>query len=59
MKFSINLLRLVADEPEQVIKVADELNKTTDRGYGMMQELLVFAQKTEARLFPGRYNRTD
>jgi len=52
MKLNINLLSMVANEPEQVIHVAEQLNKTTDRGYGMMQELLVFARKTEGRLLP-------
>jgi signal transduction histidine kinase len=52
MKLRINLLPMVADEPAEVIKVAEQLTKTTDRGYAMLQELLVFARQTEAKLMP-------
>jgi signal transduction histidine kinase len=52
LKLSIELLPLAAYEPEQVIKIAEQLAKTSDRGCAMMQELLVFARKTEARLVP-------
>lgn len=51
-KISIDLLPLVANEPELVIQIAGELNKTTERGCGMVQELLVFARKTSAHLVP-------
>jgi len=49
---SINLLSLVVNEPEQVLQVAKQLQKTTERGRSMMQELLVFARKTETHLCP-------
>jgi len=40
----------VANDPEQVIKAANRLDAATERGSEMMQELLVFARKTDARL---------
>ena len=52
MKLRINLLPLVANEPEEVLQVAQQLTKTTDHGYDMLQELLVFARETEAHLLP-------
>ena len=52
MKLSIELLPLIAEDPKEVIQIAKQLDKTTDRGYDMMQELLVFAQKTDANLLP-------
>jgi len=50
IKTQIELLPLQADEPEEVVKIAEMLDKTTDRGTGLLQELLVFARKTEANL---------
>lgn len=52
LKLNIELLSISADNPEQVLKITELLSKTTDRGCNMMQELLVFARKTEAHLFP-------
>jgi two-component system cell cycle sensor histidine kinase/response regulator CckA len=49
-QLSIDLLPLVANEPDQVIQIAEQLAKSTTRGCDMMQELLVFARKTEANL---------
>ncbi len=51
-KLSIDLLPLVANEPDKVNYIADQLHKATERGCGMVQELLVFARKTEAHLLP-------
>jgi len=51
-KLNIDLLALVAHEPDQVVRVAGQLQKMTDRGCAMMQELLVFARKTDANLGP-------
>jgi two-component system, cell cycle sensor histidine kinase and response regulator CckA len=52
LKLNIELLSISADNPAQVAKIAQLLSKTTERGCTMMQELLVFARKTEAHLFP-------
>jgi signal transduction histidine kinase len=52
LKLSIDLLPLIADDPKQVVHIAEQLDKTVNRGCGMMQELLVFARKTEANLLP-------
>jgi two-component system, cell cycle sensor histidine kinase and response regulator CckA len=49
-QLSIDLLPLVANEPNEVIRIAEQLAKSTNRGCDMMQELLVFARKTEANL---------
>jgi len=50
IKTHVELLPLQADEPEEVVKIAQMLDKTTDRGTGLLQELLVFARKTDAHL---------
>jgi two-component system cell cycle sensor histidine kinase/response regulator CckA len=50
LKAHIGLLPLESREPDQVIRIAELLDKTTDRGSDMMKELLVFARKTEAHL---------
>jgi two-component system cell cycle sensor histidine kinase/response regulator CckA len=49
LKAHIAQLPMGSDHPE-VDGIADALNKTTDRGIELMQELLVFARKTEAHL---------
>jgi signal transduction histidine kinase len=52
LKLSIDLLPLIANDPKQVIHIAEQLDKTVNRGCSMMQELLVFSRKTEANLLP-------
>ena len=52
MKLSVEMLPTIANEPEQVIHVAEQLNKVTERGCEIMQEMLVFAGKTETNLLP-------
>jgi signal transduction histidine kinase len=49
LKAHIGLLPLTSNDPE-ILKIAETLNKTTDRGTKLTQELLVFARKTEAHL---------
>lgn len=49
LKAHIALLSEEFDRPDQVIKIAETLDKVTDRGSELMQELLVFARKTDAR----------
>ena len=51
-RLSIDLLPMVANEPNEVLHIADQLAKSTNRGCDMMQELLVFARKTEANFAP-------
>ncbi len=51
-KMSTALLPLKAHDPEQVIQIAAQLEKSIERGYNMIQELLVFARKTDANLVP-------
>jgi two-component system cell cycle sensor histidine kinase/response regulator CckA len=48
LKVHIALLALEIDHPEQIIKITETLDKATDRGSELMQELLVFARKTDA-----------
>jgi signal transduction histidine kinase len=52
----------VANNPEQVSQIASQLEKATDRGCGMVEELLLFARKTEAHLIlvdiPGQIHET-
>ncbi len=50
LKLNISELPTVADDPAQVMQIAERLNRATDNGCEMMQELLVFARRTEARL---------
>ena len=50
LKLNIHELPTVANDPAQVLQIAERLNRATDNGCEMMQELLVFARKTEARL---------
>jgi two-component system cell cycle sensor histidine kinase/response regulator CckA len=50
LKMSIALLPLKAHDPDQIIHLAAQLDKAAERGYDMMQELLVFARQTEAHL---------
>ncbi|HEV3272323.1 MAG TPA: ATP-binding protein [Candidatus Methylacidiphilales bacterium] len=52
MKLSVELLPMMANEPERVIQIAEQLDKATDRGCEMIRELLVFARKTEIHLLP-------
>ncbi len=51
-KLSIELLTMVANEPDHVIQIAEKLSKTTDRGCVMVQELMAFARRTESKLVP-------
>ena len=52
LKLDLELLPMVANDPAQVLKLATQMNKTTDRGCDMMKELLVFSRKTDAHLVP-------
>jgi signal transduction histidine kinase len=52
LKLNLELLPIVANEPDQVLKIAEQMRKTTDRGCDMMKELLVFARKADAHLAP-------
>ena len=49
LKAHISLLPLTSHDSE-ILKIAETLDKTTDRGAKLTQELLVFARKTEAHL---------
>jgi len=50
LKTYIALLPLESDHPDQIVKIAETLDTTTDRGAELMRELLVFARKTDVRL---------
>lgn len=52
LKLDLELLPMVANDPAQVLKLAAQMNKTTDRGCDMMKELLDFSRKTDAHLVP-------
>ena len=52
LKLDLELLPFVANDPAQVLKLATQMNRTTDRGCDMMKELLVFSRKTDAHLVP-------
>jgi two-component system, cell cycle sensor histidine kinase and response regulator CckA len=52
LKLSLELLPMVANEPEQVNQIAEQMSRATDRGCDMVEELLVFARKSEANLVP-------
>jgi signal transduction histidine kinase len=51
-KLSIDLLAMSANEPDQVLEIATELDKATARGCAMIQELLAFSRKGGANLQP-------
>jgi len=50
IKTHVSLLPFHANQPEQVLKASEMLNKVTDRSSDLLQELLVFARKTDAHL---------
>jgi signal transduction histidine kinase len=50
LKLNLDLLPLVAEEPDQVRHIADQMERTIDRGSNMMKEILVFARKTDAHI---------
>jgi len=52
LKLDLELLPMVANDPAEVVKLATQMSKTTDRGRDMMKELLDFARKTDAHLVP-------
>jgi two-component system cell cycle sensor histidine kinase/response regulator CckA len=52
LKMGIAMLPLKADDPEAVNQIAGQLDRATDRGCNLMNELLVFARKTDAHLVP-------
>lgn len=52
MKLNIDLLPQVANDPKEVGDIAARLDRVTDRGCDMMQELMLFARKMEAKLAP-------
>lgn len=49
-KMHVALLRLESDHPEQIVEIAETLDKVTDRASELMRELLFFARKTDAHL---------
>lgn len=50
IKSHVALLPLESERPDQINKIAETLDKAADRGTEIMQELLVFARKTDAHL---------
>ncbi len=50
LRLSLSLLPLKANEPDQVMALAGQMDKTVDRGCEMIKELLMFARKSESRL---------
>jgi len=52
LKLNIALLPNCASEPERLLKLAEQLDKATDRGCEMMRDFLVLAGTTEAKLVP-------
>ncbi len=48
IKSQVALLSIEKANPEQIAKIAEQIDKATDRGSERMKELLVFARKTEA-----------
>jgi two-component system cell cycle sensor histidine kinase/response regulator CckA len=52
LRLNLSLLPMKADEPAEVHKLAEQMDRTLDRGCEMMKELLSFARKSESRLLP-------
>jgi two-component system, cell cycle sensor histidine kinase and response regulator CckA len=52
LRLSLSLLPLKVNEPETVLKLTDQMERTLDRGCEMVNELLSFARKSESRLLP-------
>jgi len=52
LRLSLTLLPLKIDEPKEVLKLTEQMEKTLDRGCDMVKELLSFARKSESRLLP-------
>jgi signal transduction histidine kinase len=52
LKLDLELLPMVASDSAEVLKLAAQMKKTTDRGTDMMKELLLFSRKTDAHLVP-------
>jgi signal transduction histidine kinase len=52
LKLNIHELPMAAHDPAQVNEIARLLNRATDQGCDMMQEILVFARKAESNLAP-------
>ena len=52
LRLSLSLLPLKIDEPDEVLRLTDQMEKTLDRGCDMVKELLSFARKSESRLRP-------
>jgi signal transduction histidine kinase len=50
LKMGVSLLPLKAGNASEVVEIAGQLDKTIQRGCDLMQELLVFARKTDANL---------
>jgi two-component system, cell cycle sensor histidine kinase and response regulator CckA len=52
LKLGLELLPLEAEHPENVRHLAERMTQTTDRGCQMIEELMVFARKTDTHLIP-------
>jgi len=50
LKLNIELLSLNSNNPTQINQIAEQLEKAASRGGSMVEELLLFARKTEANL---------
>jgi signal transduction histidine kinase len=52
LRLSLSLLPLKVNEPGEVMRLTEQMEKTLDRGCDMVKELLSFARKSESRLLP-------
>ncbi len=52
LRLSLTLMPMKARDPDQVIKLTEQMEKTVDRGCDMVQELLSFARRSDSRLLP-------
>ena len=52
LKMGVDMLPLIANDPKQVIAIGKQMEKAADRGYSMLQELMLFSRKTDANLLP-------
>lgn len=52
LRLSLTLMPMKANEPDEVLALTEQMEKTVDRGCQMVQELLSFARKSDSRLLP-------
>jgi signal transduction histidine kinase len=50
LRLNLTLLPLKSTDPDEVVRITGQMEKTLDRGTDMVQELLSFARKSESHL---------